>query len=174
MGIKARVFMAVVAGLVVLAGCAGNVSFRKGEKYAIEGDWDRAVTEYRQALQQDPENVGYRARLSKAQDNAFTTHSARARTYMDQKNPDAALYELQEALQFSPGSDKTRQLMAEAVTFLPKSSTSTVSSFIPVRSDCASTGISMLNCPRSRSLRPALLSLYSTRQSMNVACQAPF
>src|SRR3990172_7669805 len=98
-----RVFF-VVAGLLFLAGGAGGRAFRKGEKYAIEGDWDRAVIMYRQALQEDPENVSFKTRLIKAQDAAATQHFERASMYLKEKNADAVIFEAQQAIALSPGS----------------------------------------------------------------------
>ncbi|HEX9859993.1 MAG TPA: secretin N-terminal domain-containing protein, partial [Nitrospirota bacterium] len=107
--------VAVVLTVILLAGCSGSMAFKRGEKYAVEGDWDRAVTEYRQALRDDPENVAYKTRLTKAVDMAATTHIERANYYLREKNASAALYEAQQAVMFSPGNNKAGQLVDAAM-----------------------------------------------------------
>ncbi|MBI5190395.1 MAG: hypothetical protein HZA22_06945 [Nitrospirae bacterium] len=113
--VRAARWLALIMAAVSLAGCAGDMSFKNGEKYALEGDWDRAVAEYRQALQDDPERVAYKTRLTKAMDQAATVHIERAAYYLLEKNPDAALYEARQAQMYSPSSDKARQLADQAV-----------------------------------------------------------
>jgi general secretion pathway protein D len=107
-------FCAALLICVVLAGCAGDVAFKKGEKAALNGDLDRAVSFYRQALQQDPENVAYLTRLTKVQDQAALNHIDRAVRYLQAKNPEAAMYEAGQANLYAPNSDKARLLMEKA------------------------------------------------------------
>ncbi len=107
-------FCAALLICVVLAGCAGDVAFKKGEKSALNGDLDRAVSFYRQALQQDPENVEYLTRLTKVQNQAALNHIDRAAHYLQEKNPEAAIYEAQQANIYDPNSDKARILIEKA------------------------------------------------------------
>jgi len=106
--------VAALTTVVLLVGCAGDMAFNRGEKYALEGDWDRAVAEYREALRSDPENVGFKTRLTKAIDMAATRHIERANHYIREDNPDAALYEAQQALVYSPANNKAQQVVNEA------------------------------------------------------------
>ncbi len=106
--------LAILAAVVMLAGCAGNSAFNRGEKYAVEGDWDRAVAEYRQALKADPDNIAFKTRLVKALDQAALTHVERAAYYIKQKNGDAALYEAERAAALEPTNDRARQQVVEA------------------------------------------------------------
>ena len=99
---------------VALAGCAGDVAFKKGEKAALNGDLDRAVAFYRQALQKDPENIDYMTRLSRVQDQAALNHMDRAMHYLQEKNPEAAIYEAQQANIYAPNNDKARILIEKA------------------------------------------------------------
>ena len=107
-------FCAALLICVVLAGCAGDVAFKKGEKSALNGDLDRAVSFYRQALQQDPENVAYLTRLTKVQNQAALNHIDRAARYLQEKNPEAAMYEAQQANMYDPNNDKARILIGKA------------------------------------------------------------
>ncbi len=110
-----RLFMALILLCVVLAaGCAGDVAFKKGEQYDVEGDFDRAVAFYRDALQHDPDNITYMTRLARVQQEAAIRHMDRAAYYLKQKNPDAAIFEAQQANIYDPGSAKARQLMEMA------------------------------------------------------------
>ena len=72
-----------LVGLALLTslafGCASSASFRQAEDAAHTGDWDSAVDHYRQALQDDPQNVDYRIALQRAMDNASRAHLSRAR-----------------------------------------------------------------------------------------------
>jgi len=112
--IKPRV-LAVLAACMILAGCSGNLAFNKGDKYAVEGDWDKAVMEYRKALQVDPENITFKTRLLKATDQAAMAHIERAAYYIKQKNGAAALYEAQRASALEPTNDRARQQVGEAM-----------------------------------------------------------
>lgn len=111
---RLRAVAILVCAAVLLAGCAGDMAFKRGEKYAIEGDWDRAIVEYRQALRDDPENVAFKTRLTKALDMAATKHIERANHYIRENNPDAALHEARLALEYSPANNKAAQVVGEA------------------------------------------------------------
>ncbi len=109
-----RLSMALVLICTLLAGCAGDVAFKRGEQYDVEGDLDRAVAYYRDALQHDPDNITYRTRLTRVQQEAALRHMDRAMYYLKEKNPDAALFEAGQANIYDPGSAKARQLMETA------------------------------------------------------------
>jgi len=107
-------FIVLAVSLLTLSGCAGDIPFNQGEKFALEGDWDRAVFHYRQALRDDPENVAYRARLTSAIETATTEHNERAARYLNKGNPDAAVYEAEQALRFTPGNGRAELLLKDA------------------------------------------------------------
>ncbi len=110
-----RLSMALILVCTVLvAGCAGDVAFKKGEKYDVEGDFDRAVAYYRNALRHDPENITFMTRLARVQQEAALRHMDRAAYYLKQHNADAAIFEAGQANIYDPGSSKARQLMETA------------------------------------------------------------
>ncbi len=109
-----RLSMALILLCAVLAGCAGDVAFKKGEQYAVEGDLDRAVAYYRDALRHDPGNITFKTRLTRIQQEAAIRHMDRATYYLMQNNPDAAIFEAQQANIYDPGSAKAHQLIEEA------------------------------------------------------------
>ena len=51
---------------LLAAGCATSGAFRAGERAERIQDYDRAVLEYRRALKEAPENVGYKRALARA------------------------------------------------------------------------------------------------------------
>jgi len=106
--------LVLLAAVMLVAGCSGSKAFNKGEGYAVEGDWDRSIAEYRKAYQSDPEDISYKTRLTKALDMAATAHVERANYYLKDGNADAALYEAQQALVYVPGHDKAQQLVNAA------------------------------------------------------------
>lgn len=112
--VKAAKLFVLIALTLVFSGCAGDIAYNKGEKMSVEGDLDRAVAYYRQALQEDPENIGYRTRLNAAQRDATQMHAGRAAQYLDAKNAEVAIYESQQALLLSPDNGRAAQLLNEA------------------------------------------------------------
>ena len=70
---------ALAAAAALLAGCATGAAFRDGARAAQVEDWDSAVEFYRKAVQDDPQNIEYRAALHRAMINAAREHYARAR-----------------------------------------------------------------------------------------------
>lgn len=112
--VKVAKLFVLIALALAFSGCAGDIAFKKGEKMSVEGDLDRAVGYYRQALQEDPENISYKTRLTAAQRDATQMHVVRASQYLDAKNADVAIYESQQALLLSPDNGRAVQLLKGA------------------------------------------------------------
>ena len=87
-----RVF-ALLLAIALLSGCAAGKAFSRGETRALAGDWDGAVTYYRQAVNHDPNNPDYRIALQRATLNASRAHFDTAR----QLETQCALSEMLEA-----------------------------------------------------------------------------
>ena len=72
-----------IAGLVMavalVAGCGAGRSYGRGQSAAKAGNWDVAVEQYRQAVQQEPSNAEYRIALERAMLNASRVHFDAAR-----------------------------------------------------------------------------------------------
>src|SRR6202030_2269335 len=89
-------------------------AFRRGEGRAKAGDWDAAVTEFRQAVQKDPNKTEYRIQLEFAMVNASRAHFDNARQLEAKDQLDAALLEYRKTTDFDPSnrqaSDKVIQL----------------------------------------------------------------
>ncbi|MGH9360921.1 MAG: secretin N-terminal domain-containing protein, partial [Thermoanaerobaculia bacterium] len=88
--------------LAALAGCASYGAYRRAEIAAEVGDWDEAVLQYMEALEQDPGNITYRAALMRAKIRASQEHFKKAKEYREAGVPERALVELQQAVQLDP------------------------------------------------------------------------
>ena len=93
---------ALFLALALLAGCAAGRAFQRGEDRARIGDWDAAVTYYRQAVQADPEKAEYRIALERAMLNASRAHFDTARALEAKDQLDAALLEYRRTVEFDP------------------------------------------------------------------------
>jgi len=120
---------ALVLTLGLLTGCAAGKAFSRGEDRARVGDWDAAVTHYREATQADPDKPEYRIALERAMVNASRAHYDTARQLEAKDQLDAALQEYRRVLEYDPGNrqaadravqvDRTMRERAEAAR--PKS-----------------------------------------------------
>ncbi len=90
--------------LALLTGCAAGRAFQRGEDRARVGDWDSAVTYYRQAMQAKPSQPEYRIALERAMLNASRVHFDAARALEAKDQLDAALQEYRRTVEFDPGN----------------------------------------------------------------------
>ncbi len=109
-----------VVALVLLAGlasgCAAGRAYRRGQEAARAGDWDTAVTHFTKAVQEDPENAGYKITLERAMQSAAREHISRARDLESKDQLDAALLEYKKAMEM----DATNRLAASKVAELER------------------------------------------------------
>ena len=89
---------------LALASCATSSAYRAGEKAERQRDYDRAVREYAKAVQEDPDNDGYRQGLRRARLRASEAHGATGRRLAGRGLYKEALDELRLALDLNPGS----------------------------------------------------------------------
>ena len=101
----------LVALAAVAAGCAAGMAFRRGEDAARQGDWDTAVTNYRQALQEDADRTEFKIALDRAMLNASHVHLDAARIAEGRGDLDVALREYKRAAEYDP----TNRLSASKV-----------------------------------------------------------
>jgi type II secretory pathway component GspD/PulD (secretin) len=95
--IAAIVVMATLAGA-----CATGGAFKRGDTAARAGDWDAAVVHYRQAVQNDPDNVQYKIALERAMLSASGIHIDAARLAEARGQLDVALREFRMASEYDP------------------------------------------------------------------------
>jgi general secretion pathway protein D len=105
---------ALLLAIALLSGCAAGRAFRRGEGRQNAGDWDAAVSYYRQAVQGDPNKAEYRIALERAMLNASRVHFDNARQLELKDQLDGALLEYRKTTEFDPSnrqaSDKVVQL----------------------------------------------------------------
>ena len=109
---KLRAAAAIMA-VLVLAGCANNRAYRRGEQAADAQQWDEAVEYYRQALQNAPDKPEYKIALERAMQAAGSFHIARGRTYETEGRPDEALREYRRAIEYDPSNRSVAARAAE-------------------------------------------------------------
>ena len=63
--------------LTLLAGCA-SPTVRRAERLAEEGEWDKAVVVYRDALKTDPFDEALKEKLEAAKQQAAVPHQSRS------------------------------------------------------------------------------------------------
>ena len=105
--IAAIVVMAILAG-----GCAAGRAFGRGNTAARAGDWDAAVEQFRQAVQEDPNNVQYQISLERAMLSASGIHIDAARLAEARGQLDEALREFRRASEYDPAN---RQIAAKVL-----------------------------------------------------------
>lgn len=88
--------------LAPLAGCASHMAYRKAEVAEQQENWDEAVLHYLKALEENPDNLSYRASLMRAKIKASQAHFEKAKEYQKAGVLDRALIELQQAVQLDP------------------------------------------------------------------------
>ena len=93
------------------AGCATGRAFSRGQRAAQAGDWDLAVTYYREALQRDPHSARYRIELERAMESASRKHLAIARQLEEKGDLERAAREYRIASDYAPSN---RSLAAKA------------------------------------------------------------
>ena len=105
-----RIVTLVMIG-ALLAGCGASRSYGRGESAARAGNWDVAVEQFRQALQEDPDNIEYRLALERSMLSASVAHLDQARLFEARGQLGDALREYRRASEFDPPN---RQVAAKA------------------------------------------------------------
>ena len=93
-------------GLSLLAatGCAAKMAYRSGQSEARKGNWDLAVARFTKALQENPDNIGYKIALENARIQASRQHNELARRHLLALQLDKAAAELQIAANYDPAN----------------------------------------------------------------------
>jgi general secretion pathway protein D len=96
----------LLVALALFTGCAAGRAFGRGEDRARVGDWDAAVTYFREAMQADPDKAEYRIALERAMLNASRVHFDSARQLEAKDQLDAALAEYRRTVEYDPGNSQ--------------------------------------------------------------------
>ena len=99
--------------VTLVAGCGASRSYGRGEDAAKAGNWDAAVAQYQQAVQQDPDNAEYRIALQRAMMSASVAHLDQARMFEARGQTDDALREYRRASEYDPPNRQIAAKVAE-------------------------------------------------------------
>lgn len=91
----------IVLIAAVTAGCAAS-AYKKGYRASENGNWDQAVEEYRQAVQEHPNRPEYKIALERAMLTASQQHLDKARIAEARGLLEEALREYRRASEFDP------------------------------------------------------------------------
>jgi general secretion pathway protein D len=111
-----RRLVPVLVLALVASGCAAGRAFRRGEEAVRVGDWDAAVTYFRQAVQDNPDSAEYKINLQRAQEEAARVHIEKGRDLERREQLDGALAEYRRALEL----DSTNRLIVVKVAELER------------------------------------------------------
>jgi general secretion pathway protein D len=100
--------MALVMALAALMGCSGYNTSRQAQVAEQEGDWDQAVMQYLELVDNHPNNVSYQTGLLRAKLKASQMHFERAKLLHEAEALDRALEEYRQAVQLDPTNQYAR------------------------------------------------------------------
>ena len=104
----------LVLVVTLLAGCA-SPTLRRAERLAEEGEWDKAVAVYREALKHDPFDEALKNKLEGAKQQAAVPHYTNGRRALEERRIKNALTEFKAALGLDPTKFKNHTRMADAL-----------------------------------------------------------
>jgi general secretion pathway protein D len=120
---------AVRALLCVMAlaalGCSGYRSFREAQIAERRGDWDQAVLNYLELVDQYPGNISYKAGLLRSKIKASQEHFDRAKKLHAVGSLEQALREYQQTLQLDPSNQYALVEYQKVVSALSEAETGT-------------------------------------------------
>jgi general secretion pathway protein D len=105
---------AILGMALLVAGCAGTVE--RAEEFAADGEWTKAVIEYRKAHAKHQRNVEYKSRLKQTELKAaeFYYHQGVSRVTVG--DLDGAIAQFQQGLLAMPEHGKLQQAMADVLS----------------------------------------------------------
>lgn len=109
---KTRGIFCVLA--VLLSGCATSPQERAA-RYEEQGEWLKAVTEYRIAYERNPRNVEIRSNMRQLEFRAVQAYYHRGLQALAQGDVDTAIIEFEQGLKAVPGQEKLKMALKDAV-----------------------------------------------------------
>lgn len=100
--------------VMTLVGCS-SAELRKADGLAKSGEWDRAVTAYREALKKDQFSPDIQERLNHAKEQAAIRHYADGRRALEEQRLPEALRELKLAFGLDPSKPEHAASMNDAL-----------------------------------------------------------
>ena len=86
----------------VMTACASHMASRQADIAAQRGDWDEAVLQYMKAVEENPENLAYKASLMRAKIKASQDHFEKGKEFEKAGVLERAMIEYQQAVQLAP------------------------------------------------------------------------
>src|SRR5213594_889647 len=110
-----KTLFAVVAVLAInVAGCGGaRQAYTRGNRAEVIKDFDSAMTEYKAALDRNPQNNEYRLKYEQARFNAAFQHFEAGRRAFDKQDYQTAKMEFTRVLEIDPTHTLAEQLLAK-------------------------------------------------------------
>jgi len=99
---------------ILLAGCA-TAERKTAEQLAAQGDWDAAVTAYREALKRDPFDKALQKKLDEAKARSAERHYAEGRRLQKEDRLPEALEEFKTALGLDPSQSEHHAALGDAL-----------------------------------------------------------
>ena len=96
----------------------GDKLLKDGQKAEAAQDYDRALTFYEQALEEDARDPAYLLAASRARSKASEVHITQGRRLLEQQKLDAALVQFQKAFMTDPSSPIALQLVMQTDAML--------------------------------------------------------
>ena len=103
---KTRSFLLLLSFMLLalqLSGCAGSRAYSRGQDFYAQGDYDKSVLNYMEAVETTPDRQEYRLRLSDALNKAAWQHLEEGRRLLKERKAAEAATEFRRALEY----DKT-------------------------------------------------------------------
>jgi len=96
--------LVVVLAALLLPACGARWAYRQGKAEVKKGNWDLAVARLTKALEQDPENIGYKMALENTRMQASRYHHQEGMKALSANDLDKAAEELQIASNYDIGN----------------------------------------------------------------------
>ncbi|MBP7149418.1 MAG: hypothetical protein KBD01_17950 [Acidobacteria bacterium] len=118
--VRTAALIALLVGLLALAGCAARSAFDQGERAVERELWDSAVLSYAKAVALDPTNSRYKVALQRAKLRAAADHFERGKKYMASSQLELAIQELQQTVLLDPSHSYAKNELQKALTELER------------------------------------------------------
>src|SRR5262249_60193735 len=108
--LKTTKLLAVVGVLAIsLTGCGAQKAYNRGVHAAVLKDFDTAMTEFKIALDKDPDDIDYRLKYEQARYNAAFAHFDAGRRALDKEDYETAKAEFTRVGKIEPPQTGAQQ-----------------------------------------------------------------
>lgn len=95
------------------ASCASSGAFKRGKEASLRGEWDAAVVNFREALQEHPDRTDYKGALQQAMSAASLAHLRAAREADEKGDIEVAVVEYRKVYEYDPANRNAMLRAAE-------------------------------------------------------------